>query len=204
MSERTKQDAIGIEPVDSRHSPISEYEFLELLLAPMELGNLSRDSVSIARTQPANPRAVTAFASVAAISFLLFHLCGMNFCDPDMWHEMALFRQSLLEGRVPTVDRFAYNANGDTVDSSRMGFRRDFLHGHDAGGGQWHHGLEIQPGGQCDRRVFLVRSFARNQHGRLPDCCARDGTIQLVRLHDDSSTSLHADVPVNHAGTAGT
>src|SRR5271170_6337395 len=32
----------------------------------------------------------------------------MSFCDPDMWHEMALFRQTLIEGGVPREDRFAY------------------------------------------------------------------------------------------------
>lgn len=46
--------------------------------------------------------------SIAAMSFLLMHIADMNFCDPDMWHEMSLFRQSLVEGWVPTVDRFSY------------------------------------------------------------------------------------------------
>ena len=54
------------------------------------------------------PKWVILSASFAAISFLLMHIADMNFCDPDMCHEMSLFRQSLVEGWVPTVDRFSY------------------------------------------------------------------------------------------------
>ena len=53
-------------------------------------------------------RLVYASASFAAISFLMFHVCQMNFCDPDIWHEMSLFREALVIGKVPTEDCFAY------------------------------------------------------------------------------------------------
>jgi hypothetical protein len=61
-----------------------------------------------ARTQEINPRWVYWSAGLAAVGFLMLMIANMNFCDPDVWHEMSLFREALAEGRVPTEDHFAY------------------------------------------------------------------------------------------------
>lgn len=63
---------------------------------------------AIPATEIINPRWVYLSVALAAISFLLLHISDVNFCDPDLWHEMSLFREALVEGRIPTEDRFAY------------------------------------------------------------------------------------------------
>lgn len=65
--------------------------------------------------KPISARWVYGCLSFAGVSFLLLHLCDMNFCDPDMWHEMALFRETLIEGWVPAQDRFSYTPTLDRV-----------------------------------------------------------------------------------------
>jgi hypothetical protein len=67
-------------------------------------------AIDVARTQAVNPRWVHLGAALAAAGFSLMMIANMNFCDPDVWHEMALFREALAEGRVPTEDHFAYTA----------------------------------------------------------------------------------------------
>jgi hypothetical protein len=62
----------------------------------------------IAASEDKSRRWLYLSAAIAAVSFLLLQIRDMNFCDPDLWHEMSLFRQTLVEGRVPTEDRFAY------------------------------------------------------------------------------------------------
>src|SRR5580698_7136375 len=64
--------------------------------------------IDVARRQDVNPRWVYLSAGLAAAGFLLLMIANMNFCDPDVWHEMALFREALADGRVPTEDHFAY------------------------------------------------------------------------------------------------
>jgi hypothetical protein len=50
-----------------------------------------------------------AAAVVFAVGALfLLRLCDMTFADPDMFHEMALAREALELGYVPTEDHFAY------------------------------------------------------------------------------------------------
>lgn len=97
--------------VSNTHQPgLSTDDLADLVLAQRASDTPILNPSPIAR-EPAAPAAVAAVylsAGIAAISFLLLHICDMNFCDPDMWHEMSLFRQSLVEGRVPTEDRFAY------------------------------------------------------------------------------------------------
>lgn len=87
--------------------PLSATELREItaLSAPAEQDSAAQ---SISTNEVIDARWVYLSASAAAFSFLMLHLCGMNFCDPDLWHEMSLFRQTLIEGRVPTEDRFAY------------------------------------------------------------------------------------------------
>jgi hypothetical protein len=62
----------------------------------------------VARAQVIHPRWVYLSAALAAVSFLVLMIANMNFCDPDVWHEISLFREALAEGRVPTEDHFAY------------------------------------------------------------------------------------------------
>jgi hypothetical protein len=64
--------------------------------------------IDVARRPDIDPRWVYLGAGFAAAGFLLLMIANMNFCDPDVWHEMALFREALAEGRVPTEDHFAY------------------------------------------------------------------------------------------------
>lgn len=52
-----------------------------------------------------SPGLLLAFAGA---SVFLVVLSGFNFLDPDVFHEMALFREILHEGRVPRIDHFAY------------------------------------------------------------------------------------------------
>ena len=47
-------------------------------------------------------------AALAVIGFVLVQICDQTFVDPDLWHEMALFREAIREGRMPLEDRFAY------------------------------------------------------------------------------------------------
>jgi hypothetical protein len=44
----------------------------------------------------------------APAAFLLLHLAHMTFVDPDVWHQMALFREALALGHLPLADPFAY------------------------------------------------------------------------------------------------
>jgi hypothetical protein len=39
---------------------------------------------------------------------LIFLLPGNNFVDPDLWHGISLIRESVVLGRIPLEDRFAY------------------------------------------------------------------------------------------------
>lgn len=49
------------------------------------------------------------FAGIFALcGMFVLHLCELAFVDPDMFHEMALFREALALGRLPLEDRFAY------------------------------------------------------------------------------------------------
>jgi hypothetical protein len=41
-------------------------------------------------------------------SMFLLHLSELTFVDPDLWHEMALFREGVTLGHLPLEDRFAY------------------------------------------------------------------------------------------------
>lgn len=95
---------------DAQPCPIPATEFAELALgsthssasigAPVRMDALSSEQIG--------RQWVSISSTIAVVSFLLLHICDMNFCDPDMWHEMSLFREALVEGRVPTEDRFAY------------------------------------------------------------------------------------------------
>jgi len=46
------------------------------------------------------------FSAVAALLF--WQLGALTFVDPDLWHEMALFREALALGHLPFADQFAY------------------------------------------------------------------------------------------------
>ena len=87
---------------------ISASDLIELTSIHTAPAKQTEVSSAISTTEIIDPRWVYLSATIAAVSFLLLHICDMNFCDPDMWHEMSLFRQTLIEGRVPTEDRFAY------------------------------------------------------------------------------------------------
>ncbi len=87
---------------------LSTAEFIELQSIQIAVANKSASLPAISETEIIDPRWVYGTASVAAVSFLMFHVCQMNFCDPDMWHEMSLFREALFIGRIPTEDCFAY------------------------------------------------------------------------------------------------
>lgn len=60
-----------------------------------------------------NDPSVLVYAALCGL--FLYGLASGQFADPDMWHEMALFREALVVGSVPTVDLFAYTP---TVDPS--------------------------------------------------------------------------------------
>lgn len=47
-------------------------------------------------------------ASIALAAMFLLHLGDLTFVDPDLWHEMALYREGLALGYLPLEDRFAY------------------------------------------------------------------------------------------------
>lgn len=47
-------------------------------------------------------------AALAVIGIVLVQIRDLTFVDPDLWHEMALFREAIREGRMPQEDRFAY------------------------------------------------------------------------------------------------
>jgi hypothetical protein len=53
-------------------------------------------------------RALAALVLVALGLFFLAAIAGDNFIDPDAFHLMALFRESLRLGWIPIQDRFAY------------------------------------------------------------------------------------------------
>jgi hypothetical protein len=48
------------------------------------------------------------FAAYAALISFFLSLTAFNLVDPDIWHEMALIRESLRLGHLPTRDVFAY------------------------------------------------------------------------------------------------
>jgi hypothetical protein len=57
----------------------------------------------VART----PRRLAGALGAAALAML--YVAGVSrFVDPDVWHLMALFRETLAAGWVPLEDRFAY------------------------------------------------------------------------------------------------
>lgn len=60
------------------------------------------------RDELAQGRAAAGLASLALASMLALALSATAFVDPDLWHEMALFREALALGRLPLEDRFAY------------------------------------------------------------------------------------------------
>ena len=52
---------------------------------------------------------LTALAPVAAVGALFaLALSTISFVDPDLWHEMALFREAVTLGHLPDDDCFAY------------------------------------------------------------------------------------------------
>ena len=108
MNSAPIEDCVQDDPDVSYTQPLSSTEFLELASIRVAPTQRTESPPAISPTEIIDPRWVYRSAAIAAISFLLFHICDMNFCDPDMWHEMSLFRQTLIEGRVPTEDRFAY------------------------------------------------------------------------------------------------
>lgn len=88
--------------------PITESDLATLTLIGRVDSAANEALDEIPSSEVINPRWVYLSAWLAAASFLLLHIHDMNFCDPDMWHEMSLFRQTLIEGSVPIEDRFAY------------------------------------------------------------------------------------------------
>ena len=54
------------------------------------------------------PRALAWLAYAALTGLYLYGLAAGQYADPDMWHEMALFREALRVGSIPIVDPFAY------------------------------------------------------------------------------------------------
>ncbi len=51
----------------------------------------------------------TVIAALSALAGLFLCCIALNtFVDPDMWHEMALFREALALGHLPLNDQFAY------------------------------------------------------------------------------------------------
>ena len=156
------------ESIDDKHSteavhsiPLSE--LTELTAIGINASTAHEPLNDIPSTEIINPRWVNLSAALAAASLLLLHICEMNFCDPDMWHEMSLFRQTLIEGSVPTEDRFAYTP---TVSPS--------IH-HEWGAGAIfyavlttfrfcrNHGAEILARLLRRRRLLLVRENARRK-----------------------------------------
>ena len=108
MSSAPAVEYVPSELAASHHRAILETELAELVSDTSALASANVSSRSVLSTEIIDPRWVYRSTTIAAISFLLLHICDMNFCDPDMWHEMSLFRQTLVEGKVPTEDRFAY------------------------------------------------------------------------------------------------
>ena len=52
---------------------------------------------------------------IAAAAFFVAVLAEFNVLDPDLFHEMALFREALRQGHVPTHDVFAYTPTVNPV-----------------------------------------------------------------------------------------
>ncbi len=56
-----------------------------------------------------NDEKPTVFAALSALAGLFLCCIALNtFVDPDMWHQMALFREALALGHLPLADQFAY------------------------------------------------------------------------------------------------
>ena len=43
-----------------------------------------------------------------ALAVMLLSRISLNIVDPDIFHEMALIREGLVLGHIPTVDHFSY------------------------------------------------------------------------------------------------
>ena len=53
-------------------------------------------------------RTPLAAAGAAVAALLFFYLAHSRIIDPDIFHEMALAREAIAQGRIPTADTFAY------------------------------------------------------------------------------------------------
>ncbi len=78
----------------------------------------------------------TVIAALSALAGLFLCCIALNtFVDPDIWHEMALFREALALGYLPLADQFAYTPTvypsvhheWGTGASSLSGFGRAFF-----------------------------------------------------------------------------
>lgn len=102
------ESPICVQSLPELSCPIPSSDMHDLIKGTQASDQASTGFATITRTREISQALVLRSMSIAAISFLLMHIADMNFCDPDLWHEMALFRQALVEGWVPTVDRFAF------------------------------------------------------------------------------------------------
>ena len=58
--------------------------------------------------EPMRDRLAVGLAGLCLAAMFALALSTTAFVDPDLWHEMALFREALELGRLPLEDRFAY------------------------------------------------------------------------------------------------
>lgn len=77
--------------------------------APPALAGPSTGAAWVGPLEAARWTAAARAAAMVAVALLfLLHLGHLTFVDPDLFHEMALFRESLRLGRLPLDDQFAY------------------------------------------------------------------------------------------------
>jgi hypothetical protein len=84
-------------------------------LTPPPVARLEREIEPCRKLPPAPPpRRFQNLLAVLALS-VLFVSGVATFVDPDLWHGMALLRESLHLGRIPLEDRFAYTPTRDPI-----------------------------------------------------------------------------------------
>ena len=87
-----------------------ELQSFILVSTPEETTSTAAFESSAVVTDPRDRRRQTwlRFAASAGLGSFFLSLTAINFVDPDIWHEMALIRESLRVGHLLTRDIFAY------------------------------------------------------------------------------------------------